>query len=104
MFQVIASRIHPEHLESSMSVNQVMVSWMLLIVQGSRRLYECLAFSKPSSSKMWFVHWLLGIAFYLAAAVAIWVEGTGVLCAIMDGYVYTNCHTDRNHSFPRFNP
>jgi 3-oxo-5-alpha-steroid 4-dehydrogenase 3 len=27
---------------------------------------------------MWFVHWLLGLAFYLAATVAIWIEGTGM--------------------------
>lgn len=84
-FQAIASGVHSEHLESPMSVNQVMVCWALLLIQGSRRLYECLVFSKPSSSKMWFVHWLLGIAFYLAATVAIWIEGTGVSCAIMDG-------------------
>lgn len=77
-FRAIASRIRPEHLEDSMSVNQVMVCWVLMTIQGSRRLYECLVFSKPSSSKMWFVHWLLGIAFYLATTVAIWVEGSGM--------------------------
>jgi 3-oxo-5-alpha-steroid 4-dehydrogenase 3 len=76
-FQALAARMHPEHLEKSMSVSQVMVCWALMMVQGARRLRECLVFSKPSSSRMWFVHWLLGIAFYLAAGIAIWIEGTG---------------------------
>lgn len=61
-----------------MSVSQVMVCWALMMVQGVRRLRECLVFSKPSSSRMWFVHWLLGIAFYLATGIAIWIEGTGL--------------------------
>ena len=26
---------------------------------------------------MWFVHWLLGIAFYLAVGVSVWIEGAG---------------------------
>ena len=34
-------------------------------------------FAKPSTSKMWFVHWLLGIAFYLAVGVSVWIEGAG---------------------------
>ena len=34
-------------------------------------------FGKPSTSKMWFVHWLLGIAFYLAVGVSVWIEGAG---------------------------
>lgn len=62
-----------------MSVHQVVTCWVLMMIQGCRRLYECLVFSKPSSSQMWFVHWLLGVAFYLAATIAIWIEGTGKL-------------------------
>lgn len=27
---------------------------------------------------MWFIHWLLGLGFYLAAGVAIWIEGSGM--------------------------
>lgn len=48
-----------------------------MLIQGVRRLNECLSFSKPSSSKMWFVHWFAGIGFYLAVTVAVWIEGTG---------------------------
>ena len=77
VFQAIASRVSQEHQLQSMSIAQVIVCWMLLAIQGSRRLWECMSFSKPSSSQMWVVHWLLGLAFYLAAGVAIWIEGSG---------------------------
>lgn len=66
-----------------MSVHQVMICWTLMAAQGARRVYECFVFSKPSSSKMWFVHWLLGIAFYLATGIAIWIEGTGVFSLVV---------------------
>lgn len=83
VFQTIATRISPEHLQSSMSVNQVMLCWVLLLLHSSRRLVECFFFSKPSASRMWFVHWFLGITFYMAATVAIWIEGAGrmALCS-----------------------
>lgn len=79
VFQAIASRVSEEHRLDSMSLSQVMICWLLLAMQGSRRLWECVIFSKPSTSKMWFVHWVLGLGFYLAAAVAIWIEGSGTI-------------------------
>ncbi|KAL4871566.1 hypothetical protein BDV12DRAFT_206273 [Aspergillus spectabilis] len=78
-FQAIATRISPEHLQHAISINQVMLCCGLMLIQGVRRLHECLSFSKPSSSKMWFVHWLAGLGFYLAAAVAVWIEGAGTV-------------------------
>ncbi|GAD97774.1 hypothetical protein PVAR5_6454 [Paecilomyces variotii No. 5] len=78
-FTFIAAHINEEHRSSSMSLNQVMLCWALMTVQGARRLYECLATAKSSSSQMWFVHWLLGIAFYIAMNLAIWVEGVGTI-------------------------
>ncbi|KAL2826846.1 hypothetical protein BDW59DRAFT_61430 [Aspergillus cavernicola] len=78
-FQAIASRIRPEHLHQAISINQVMLCWTLLLIQGVRRLHECLDFSQPSLSKMWFVHWLAGVGFYLAVAVAIWIEAAGTV-------------------------
>lgn len=78
VFQAIASRVSEEHQLHSMALSQVMVSWVLLALQGSRRLWESHVFQKPSSSQMWIVHWLLGIGFYLAAGVAIWIEGSGM--------------------------
>ena len=77
VFQAVSARISPDYLQNSMSVNQVLLCWALMTVHSSRRLAESFIFSKPSTSRMFFVHWLLGIAFYLAATVAIWIEGAG---------------------------
>ena len=60
-----------------MSIDQIALTWSLMSIQGVRRLLESTMFAKPSSSKMWFVHWLLGITFYLAVAVSVWIEGAG---------------------------
>ena len=70
-----------------MRFEQVKIAWLMLLVQGGRRLYECLSLSKEdifsventSTSKMWGGHWLLGLAFYAATSVAIWVEGVWAL-------------------------
>lgn len=66
-------------MQQSMSIHQVFLCWALMLIQGARRLYECKAFAKPSASRMWFVHWLVGLAFYLAVSVALWIEGAGAL-------------------------
>ncbi|EME48490.1 hypothetical protein DOTSEDRAFT_141569 [Dothistroma septosporum NZE10] len=60
----------------SMTFQQVMVVWVMMLAQGSRRLYECMVIAKPSSSEMWVGHWALGIFFYVATSVAVWVEGS----------------------------
>ncbi|KAI0905908.1 hypothetical protein F4823DRAFT_627437 [Ustulina deusta] len=62
---------------SSMSLGQVIVVWLFMGLQGARRLYEYLTVLRPSSSRMWIIHWLLGNAFYLCTSVSIWVEGSG---------------------------
>ncbi|KAF7592577.1 hypothetical protein BBP40_012737 [Aspergillus hancockii] len=92
-FQAIATRIHSEHLQKSMSIHQVMLCWILMLVQGVRRLHECFAFSKPSSSQMWFAHWLVGIAFYLAITVTLWIEGAEAILShkwTLDDVTVTN--------------
>ena len=61
-----------------MTLDQVVVTWSLVTVQGVRRLLESSFFVKSSGSKMWFVHWLLGIAFYLALGISCWIEGAGM--------------------------
>lgn len=63
--------------EKSMTMEQVFLAWSLMAVQGVRRLYESITLVKPSSAKMWFMHWFIGIAFYLAVGVAVWIEGVG---------------------------
>ncbi|KAK4508270.1 hypothetical protein PRZ48_002008 [Zasmidium cellare] len=72
-FQAVA-RYAPDTAHS-MSFSQVLVVWTLMLAQGSRRLYECMAISKPSESRMWFGHWALGILFYTLTSVAVWIEG-----------------------------
>ncbi|KAK2004885.1 3-oxo-5-alpha-steroid 4-dehydrogenase [Colletotrichum falcatum] len=58
----------------SVSFEQTVLVWALMALQGGRRLYECLFVMKPGSSKMWFVHWLLGLGFYLCMGVSVWVD------------------------------
>jgi 3-oxo-5-alpha-steroid 4-dehydrogenase 3 / polyprenol reductase len=60
---------------SVMTVNQVFLAWLLMAVQGGRRLYETLTLTKPSQSKMWFGLWLLGIAYYIFIGLSVWIEG-----------------------------
>ncbi|KAI1426095.1 hypothetical protein F5Y12DRAFT_713542 [Xylaria sp. FL1777] len=62
---------------SSMTLGQVVLVWFFMGLQGARRLYECLAVLRPSSSRMWIIHWLLGNVFYICTSVSIWVEGSG---------------------------
>lgn len=60
----------------AMTMNQVALTWLLMGLQGTRRLYEYLFVTKPSSSTMWIVHWLLGSAYYVGVGVAVWIEGS----------------------------
>lgn len=68
---------------NSMTFEQVKITWLMLLAQGCRRLYESLSLSKEdifsvendSASQMWGGHWLLGLGFYAATSVAIWIEG-----------------------------
>ncbi|KAJ5691004.1 hypothetical protein N7488_011739 [Penicillium malachiteum] len=79
VFQFIATRLSKEHTEQSMTLTQVLICWILLAIQGSRRLWESYKFAKPSTSRMWVIHWIVGLAFYLGAGVAIWIEGSATV-------------------------
>lgn len=61
-----------------MSMNQIALVWLLMAVQGIRRLSESMTSSMASSSKMWFGHWIIGLWFYLAVSFAVWIDGAGV--------------------------
>lgn len=63
--------------DRNMSLDQLYLSWSLMAFQGVRRLFESISLMKKSASSMWFVHWLLGMAFYLAVGVGIWIHGAG---------------------------
>jgi 3-oxo-5-alpha-steroid 4-dehydrogenase 3 / polyprenol reductase len=62
--------------EPSATKAQVAAVWGMMLLQGARRVYEHAVIMKPSKSTMWFVHWFLGLGFYLVLSVATWVEGS----------------------------
>jgi 3-oxo-5-alpha-steroid 4-dehydrogenase 3 len=60
---------------TSMTINQVVITWALWTLQGSRRLFECIILNKPSDAKMPVPTWAIGIIFYLAMGISVWIEG-----------------------------
>jgi 3-oxo-5-alpha-steroid 4-dehydrogenase 3 len=63
---------------ATMTANQVFLAWLLMTIQGTRRLYESIAFTKPSQSKMWVGTWIIGMAFYVFMGISVWIEGISV--------------------------
>lgn len=59
-----------------MSKEQISLVWCLMAFQGVRRLYESITLLKISSSTMSVAHYGVGIFYYLAVGVAIWIEGS----------------------------
>ena len=51
------------------------VAWGMMLVQGSRRLYECLRVQKASNARMWIGHYLVGCTFYIMMCATIFAEG-----------------------------
>lgn len=68
-------RDYTEEREATMGFRQVQLVWIMLLIQGGRRLYESITFETNSRSEMWVGHWAIGIFFYTATSVAVWVEG-----------------------------
>jgi 3-oxo-5-alpha-steroid 4-dehydrogenase 3 len=62
---------------ATMTVNQVFLAWLCMEIQGARRLYESIVFTKSSQSKMWAGLWMIGIAFYVFIGISVWIEGIG---------------------------
>jgi 3-oxo-5-alpha-steroid 4-dehydrogenase 3 len=75
-FQAICGYATLHNSSKSMTINQVALTWGLMMIQGVRRLYESWTLGKSPGSKMWFTHWVLGIAFYISFGIALWIEGT----------------------------
>ncbi|KAF2503332.1 hypothetical protein BU16DRAFT_521914 [Lophium mytilinum] len=63
-----------------MTLPQIWMVWALMLLQGVRRLLECLTSSR-STSTMWIGHYVLGLLFYLTVNISIWIEGAQVICA-----------------------
>ena len=62
---------------TSMPIDRIILLWTFLLIQGVRRWIESAFVTKTSASEMWFVHYLLGMGFYLILGIAIWIEGAG---------------------------
>ena len=73
-FKLLAAYLRPTTSES-MTANQVLLAWFMMSVQGTRRLYESITLTKPSKSKMWLGLWAIGIAYYVAMGITVWIEG-----------------------------
>jgi len=68
-----------------MRIEQVVLVWMAMLLQGIRRSYECLFVQRPSKSAMSVLHYLLGMAFYCSTGIGVWIEGTDAI----DSFDYT---------------
>ncbi|KAI6379090.1 hypothetical protein MCOR25_002074 [Pyricularia grisea] len=78
LLRVIASAQDAGRSETAdQSLVAVKVAWALMALQGARRLFEQLFVVQSSTSKMWIVHWALGLSFYMFMSVAVWIQGSG---------------------------
>ncbi|TLD20359.1 hypothetical protein PspLS_08383 [Pyricularia sp. CBS 133598] len=78
VLRVIASTQDASRPEATgQSLVAVKVAWALMALQGARRLFEQLFVLRPSTSKMWIIHWALGLSFYIFMSVAVWIQGSG---------------------------
>lgn len=60
---------------TSMTVNQVVLAWAMMLFQGSRRLYESITLRTPSQSRMWIGLLIIGELHYLCSGVSVWIDG-----------------------------
>lgn len=94
IMKCVAGMVNQGSSLSSMSVNRMALLWSFLMLQGVRRLMESLFITKTSASKMWFVHYLLGMGFYLVMGIAVWIEGAGKLDPILAPSTGRYCLSD----------
>ena len=60
--------------------HQIIAGWLMMWLQGTRRLYEDAFITRSSSeSTMLLLHWIFGLYFYGTVGVAVWIEGAGAL-------------------------
>lgn len=65
-----------EQNTGTMSMDQVLLVWTLMAIQGCRRLYEEIYVFRPSLATMPLSVYLIGIGFYLLTGMAVWIEGS----------------------------
>lgn len=81
VFEYLAS--HSSTGQPEMTINQALLTWLCMAIQGSRRLYESVTLIKPSKSKMWVGLWLIGIVYYVFMGISVWIEGIGKVTAFV---------------------
>jgi 3-oxo-5-alpha-steroid 4-dehydrogenase 3 len=74
---------------TSMTIEQVLLMWLCLFIQGLRRYWETTKLMKRSSATMPFNVYLSGMAFYTMVGIAVWIEGSGMYCCkVLYGFYY----------------
>lgn len=86
-------------VSNSVSVYRSGCVYAFMLGQAVRRLLECIFFAKKSSSQMWIGHWVLGLLFYAAMSISVWIEGSRML--LVSGYFLA--FADSSSCFPRAN-
>lgn len=85
-----------------MTLDQVTLTWALMLMQSGRRLFECLALTKPSNARMWIGHWAFGVWFYFSINIAIWIEAVREYF-LSDSSISVPSYADMRRSIkPRF--
>ncbi|ODQ50796.1 hypothetical protein SAICODRAFT_96256 [Saitoella complicata NRRL Y-17804] len=54
---------------------EVALTWAMMLIQGVRRLCECFFVERPTQARMWIGHYVVGLGFYSAMSLAVWIEG-----------------------------
>ncbi|KAM3465878.1 hypothetical protein MY5147_000219 [Beauveria neobassiana] len=63
-------------------LGKVFAAWIMMALQGTRRLYESVCVMKTGSgSSMWVVHWAVGLSFYAIMSISVWIEGSDAILA-----------------------
>lgn len=78
LFHILATNSGIE-AENFVSTDKTALVWCFMLIQGLRRLFECVVFAKGSLSQMWIGHWLLGLLFYAFMSISVWIEGSRML-------------------------
>jgi 3-oxo-5-alpha-steroid 4-dehydrogenase 3 / polyprenol reductase len=80
LYGVIRDHTTPQN--TTMSFEALKITWVMMLVQAGRRLYESLTLveweefgTNKKQSMMFGGHWVLGLVFYTATSVSFWIEG-----------------------------
>lgn len=79
VYRKLASTLGNNSTNAFVEQEKLTILWTLMLLQGSRRLYESFAYAKPSRSTMWIGHYIMGLGFYFLYTLAIAIEGVSTL-------------------------